>query len=38
MAGFVDDASVLTAALAAVAIHVDEDIRRQAREKTNEWF
>jgi len=38
VAGFVDDASVLTAALGAVAVHVDDDIRRQAREKANEWF
>jgi uncharacterized membrane protein YkvA (DUF1232 family) len=38
VAGFIDDFGVLTAAVAAVATHITPEIKKQAREKTKEWF
>lgn len=37
-AGYVDDLGVLGAAFLTVASHVDESVRRRARERMREWF
>lgn len=36
--GYADDLGVLAAAVAAVAVHIDEEVRRKAREKMRQWF
>ncbi|KKI91147.1 hypothetical protein WQ54_16465 [Bacillus sp. SA1-12] len=37
-AGFVDDLAVITAALFQVAMYIDEDIKKQAKDKLTDWF
>jgi uncharacterized membrane protein YkvA (DUF1232 family) len=36
--GYVDDLSIVTAALIQVAMYIDEDIKQQAKKKLAEWF
>lgn len=36
--GYVDDLGVLVAALMTVVMHIDEDIKTQARNKLTDWF
>lgn len=36
--GYVDDLGVVTAALIQVAMHIDEDIKKQSRKKLADWF
>lgn len=36
--GFTDDLGVLIAALATVALHVNEDVKHRAARKLKEWF
>ncbi|WP_110670202.1 YkvA family protein [Salinicola halophilus] len=36
--GYADDASVLAAALVAVSIYIDEDVKRQADEVLKRWW
>src|SRR4051812_32228739 len=36
--GYSDDLIVILLALAAVAVYINDDIRKQARVKTQEWF
>jgi uncharacterized membrane protein YkvA (DUF1232 family) len=36
--GYTDDLSVVAAALTAIAVHVDEDVRQRAKIKTREWL
>jgi len=36
--GYVDDLSVVTAALIQVAMYMDEDIKKQAKKKLADWF
>lgn len=36
--GYVDDAAVIAAALAAVAMHIDADAKHAARSKLRDWF
>lgn len=36
--GYTDDIGILTAAIAAVALYINEDVKTQARDKLNQWF
>lgn len=36
--GFVDDLSIITVALFQVAMYVDEDVKKQAKDKLTDWF
>lgn len=36
--GFTDDFGVLTAAIAAVAVHITDDVKEQAKQKLKDWF
>ena len=36
--GYVDDLGVLTSAVAAVSMYIDQDVRTQAAEKIRDWF
>ena len=36
--GYTDDAAVIAAALAAVAMHIDADAKQDARTKLRDWF
>ncbi|MFD2045389.1 YkvA family protein [Ornithinibacillus salinisoli] len=36
--GYIDDLGVITAALFQVAIHIDEGIKKQAKDKMKDWF
>ncbi len=36
--GFVDDLGVITAALFQVAMYIDEDIKKLAKDKLKDWF
>ena len=36
--GFTDDLGVIAAAVTTIAAHIDDDVRRKAREKQREWF
>lgn len=36
--GFSDDLGVIAAALAAVAVYINDDVKSQANEKMEEWF
>lgn len=36
--GYGDDLAVLTAALLAIVMYIDEDIKRQAKEQLSKWF
>lgn len=36
--GYTDDAAVVAAALAAVAMHIDDDAKQAARSKLRDWF
>ncbi len=36
--GYADDAAVIAAALGAVAMHIDDDAKRSARSKLQDWF
>lgn len=36
--GYVDDLSVMAAALATVAAYIDDEVREQAKEKLKDWF
>lgn len=36
--GFVDDLGVITAALIQVAMYIDEDIKKLAKDKLKDWF
>ncbi len=36
--GYTDDLGALTAALVQTAMHVDEEVKEQARTKLGEWF
>lgn len=36
--GYSDDLTVLILALGAVAIYIDEDVRRKAKAKLDDWF
>lgn len=36
--GYVDDLGVLVGALIQVAMYIDEDIKKQAKEKLTDWF
>lgn len=38
VAGFTDDYGVLAAALAAVAMHIDDEVKDDARKKLKDWF
>lgn len=38
VAGFTDDLGALAAALGAVAMYVNEDVKRMAADRTREWF
>ncbi|MBA4538668.1 DUF1232 domain-containing protein [Bacillus aquiflavi] len=37
-AGFLDDLGVITAALLQVALFIDKDIKKQAKDKLVDWF
>lgn len=37
-AGYTDDIGILTAAVAAVALYINDDVKTQARDKLNQWF
>jgi uncharacterized membrane protein YkvA (DUF1232 family) len=36
--GFTDDASVLVAAISAVAVYINADVKQQAKAKLHDWF
>jgi len=36
--GYTDDLGALAAALGMVAVHIDDDMRKQAKQKLCEWF
>ncbi|AYC28917.1 YkvA family protein [Paenisporosarcina cavernae] len=36
--GFVDDLGMITAALFQVAMYIDEDIKKHAKDKLKDWF
>ncbi len=36
--GFTDDASVLIAAVSAIAMYINVDVKEQAKTKLNDWF
>jgi uncharacterized membrane protein YkvA (DUF1232 family) len=36
--GYSDDAAVIAAALAAIAMHIDDDAKQAARSKLRDWF
>jgi uncharacterized membrane protein YkvA (DUF1232 family) len=36
--GFTDDLGVISAALAVVALHIDTEVKEQARRKLEDWF
>ena len=36
--GFVDDLAVITAALFQVAMYIDENVKKQAKDKLLDWF
>jgi uncharacterized membrane protein YkvA (DUF1232 family) len=36
--GFTDDASVLVAAVAAVAVYINADVKQKAKAKLHDWF
>ena len=36
--GYLDDAAVLAAAIAAVAIYIDDEVNRMANNKLRQWF
>lgn len=38
LVGFSDDLTVLAAALTAIAMHVDDDVRQRAKRKAKEWL
>ncbi|WP_426596135.1 YkvA family protein [Pectobacterium brasiliense] len=38
VAGYTDDLGVLTGAVAAVGMHIDKDVKQQAKEKMSDWF
>jgi uncharacterized membrane protein YkvA (DUF1232 family) len=38
LAGYTDDLTVLAAALAAVAVYITDDVKRQAADKLQQWF
>ena len=38
IAGFTDDFTALVGALVMVAVHVNEDTKRKARERLRVWF
>lgn len=38
MVGYADDLGVLTAAIAAVAVHITEEVKEQAKQKLKDWF
>lgn len=37
-AGYADDLGVLTAALFAVAMYIDDEVKQKAKDKLTEWF
>jgi uncharacterized membrane protein YkvA (DUF1232 family) len=36
--GYADDLGVLAAAVAAVAIHIDENVKEKTKQKLKDWF
>ncbi len=38
LAGFTDDLGAVAAAVASVAMYIDEDVRRKTRTKMTNWF
>ncbi|MFO0211413.1 MAG: DUF1232 domain-containing protein, partial [Pseudanabaena sp.] len=36
--GYADDLGALAAAVAAVAIHIDENVKEKTRQKLKDWF
>ena len=36
--GYVDDLGVLAAAVAAISVYIDTDVKTQAKDKLEEWF
>lgn len=36
--GYIDDLSIVMVALFQVAMYIDEDIKKQAKDKLNDWF
>ena len=38
LVGFTDDLGVFASALALVAMYIDRDVQRQARERAESWF
>jgi len=38
LVGYTDDLAVMSAALATVAFHINDDVKRRANEKLDAWF
>ena len=38
VAGYADDLGVLAAAIATIAVYINDDIKEKARKKLSEWF